>query len=324
MEQKKYHSIDRLGHKNTIGVLKEGDNIVIQEKLDGANASFRRDKDSVVAFSRNNQLDEENNLGGFYQWVQDNINAEDLVPEAIYFGEWLNPHKVKYPEYAKTFWLYDIYDVEFERYIQFSNVQSQAVKLGINLIPVFYEGEYQSFEHLQTFVGKTVLGGKLGDIDTGEGIIVKNVDFIGRFGEQKFVKLVTDAFREVQKQKAPKDPKIEQTVEQRFVDATVTTARVEKFLHKFVDEGILEEPFGIEDMGTILRHMNQRIQEDILAEEGDMMLELAGEEAIVHKNDLEEGQGQLAVYASYRVDPKQLSKAVSRTVVKIVKPLLDK
>ena len=40
MEQKKYQDITRLGHKSTIGVLGEGDNIVIQEKLDGANASF--------------------------------------------------------------------------------------------------------------------------------------------------------------------------------------------------------------------------------------------------------------------------------------------
>jgi hypothetical protein len=32
----------RLGHKTTLGVLNEGDHIVIQEKIDGANASFRK------------------------------------------------------------------------------------------------------------------------------------------------------------------------------------------------------------------------------------------------------------------------------------------
>lgn len=315
MEQKKYQSIDRLGHKNTIGVLNEGDYIVIQEKLDGANASFRKDGNKVLAFSRNNELNEENTLGGFYQWVQENIKAEDLVDGAIYFGEWLNPHKVKYPEYAKQFFLYDIYDLDLERYIKFDFVKLQAIKLGLNLIPVFYEGDYISFEHLQSFVGKTALGGMLGDIETGEGIVVKNVDYVNRFGSQKFVKLVSDVFREVQKQKASKNPQVELTIEQQFVNATVTTARVEKFLHKFVDEGILEEPYGIEDIGIILKHMNPRIQEDILSEELINLEELVSMEVA----DKEVGE-----IKGYEIDSKQLSKAVSRTVVRIVKSIIDK
>lgn len=299
MNMKKYQDITRLGHKTTIGVLNEGDQIVIQEKLDGANASFRKVGNEVKAFSRNHELNEENNLGGFYQFVQENIKAEDLLEDTIYFGEWLNPHKVKYPEYQKQFFLYDIYLIEEDDksfYESFTAVKMEAERLGLNLIPVFYEGEYQSFEHLQSFVGKTLLGGKLGDVETGEGIVVKNVKYRDRFGNQKFVKLVTDAFREVQKQKAPKDPKIELTQEQVFVEKTVTEARVEKLLYKFVDEGILDEIFGIEDMGTILKNMNPRITEDILKEESDMLPEY--------------------------YDPKQLSKAVSRTVALTVKKIL--
>lgn len=298
MTQKRYQEITRLGHKTTLGVLNEGDYIVIQEKLDGANASFRKDGFEVLAFSRNHQLDEQNNLGGFYQWVQENIKAEDLVDDAIYFGEWLNPHKVKYPNYQKQFFLYDIYDSETERYINFNLVKKTADRLNLNSIPVFYEGKYQSFEHLMSFVGRTDLGGMLGDVEQGEGIVVKNVDYTDRFGNQKFVKLVTDKFAEVQKQKAPKDPTIEQTQEQVFVNQTVTEARIEKFLHKFVDEGILDEVFGIEDMGVILRNMNPRITEDILKEESELLAE--------------------------DYDTKQLSKAVSRTVAITVKKILAK
>lgn len=87
MEQKKYQSIDRLGSKHTIGVLTEGDNIVIQEKIDGANASFRKDGDIVRAYSRNNELNEENTLGGFYQFVQENIKAETLVDDEVQYEE---------------------------------------------------------------------------------------------------------------------------------------------------------------------------------------------------------------------------------------------
>lgn len=314
MEMKKYQSIDRLGHKSTFGVLNEGSHIIIQEKIDGANASIRRVGEDILAFSRNNPLDDYNTLGGFYQFTQE-LDLEFLNENFILFGEWTNPHKVKYPNHQKEFFLYDIYDIEYEEYMAFEDVKNVSEYFGLNLIPVFYEGEYQSFEHLQSFVGKTALGGMIGDVESGEGIVVKNVNYRNRFGEQKFVKLVTDAFREVQKQKPAKDPQRALTVEQRFVDATVTPARVEKFLHKFVDEGILELPYGIEDMGIILKHMNQRIQEDILTEELENISELL---------NLEKADGYTGTVEGYEVDYKQLSKAVSRTVVKIVKPLLDK
>jgi hypothetical protein len=296
VEQKKFTDVVRLGHKSTIGVLAEGDNIVIQEKIDGANASFRRVGNELVAFSRNHQLSEENTLGGFYQFVKE-LNIQ-IGEGLIFFGEWTNPHKVKYPEHQKKFFLFDIYDVTQGKYLPWETVKRVGQSLGLNLVPVFYEGEYKGFDHLQSFVGKTELGGMLGDIPTGEGIVVKNVDYTDRFGNQMYVKLVTDAFREVQKQKAPKDPKVESTQEQKFVDQTVTTARIEKFLHKFVDEGILDEQFGIEDMGTILKNMNTRIYEDIIKEESDLLPE--------------------------QHDEKQLRKAISRTVANTVKKIIDK
>lgn len=296
MEQIKYMSIDRLGHRSTLGVLNEGDYIVIQEKLDGANASIRRIENELVAFSRNNIVTSENTLGGFYEFVQSlDITIGDDI---ILFGEWLNPHKIKYPLYTKTFWLYDIYNIETKRYLPFESVRKIGKELGLNIVPVFYEGEYQGFEHLMNFVGKTALGGRLGDTEIGEGVIAKNVNYTDRFGNQKFVKLVTDAFREVQKQKPPRDPQIELTQEQVFVNATVTEGRVEKFLYKFVDEGILDENFGIEDMGTILKNMNPRIQEDILKEERELLAE--------------------------DYDVKQLSKAVARKVAMTVKEILHK
>ncbi|PHA03065.1 hypothetical protein COE51_01600 [Bacillus pseudomycoides] len=296
MEQKKYTDIVRLGHKTTIGVLNEGDHIVIQEKLDGANASFRRDGEVIRAYSRNHELNEQNNLGGFWQWTQ-TLDVTKLVEGGIYFGEWLNPHKVKYPEHVKTFWLYDIYDTETNRYIGFNLVKKVAEKLGLNLVPVFYEGEYKDFAHLESFVGKSALGGRLGDIETGEGIVVKNVNYKDRFGKQMFVKLVTDAFREVQKQKAPKDPNKEKTDEQLFVDTCLTKARVEKMLYKLIDEGVLHKDFVIEDMGVILKNLNQRIYEDMLKEESDML-----------PKDYEENQ---------------IRKAIGRSLAAIVKSIIN-
>lgn len=297
MEQKKYHKIIRYGHRETNGVLNKGDHIVIQEKIDGANASFTRDEyDKLRVFSRNNELNEENTLGGFYNWVHENIDPLTLIPGWLYFGEWLNPHKVRYEKYEKTFILFDVYSTNLSEYGAFENVKLEAERLGLQLVPVFYEGEYKDFEHLESFVGKTDLGGKLGDIETGEGIVVKNVNYTDRFGNQMFVKLVSDHFREVQKQKAPKDPG-KKTDEQLFVEYCMTDARVEKLLHKLVDEGVLDENFGIEDMSTILKHINVSLYDDIMEEEKD---KLPGE-----------------------YEEKQIRKAISRGVAQVVKRIIN-
>lgn len=268
-EQKKYMDIIRLGHKSTIGVLNEGDDIVIQEKIDGANASFKREGDIIRAFSRNTELNESNTLGGFYDWVQ-TLNPSKLLEGVIYFGEWLNPHKVRYPQYEKQFFLFDLYNTYLDEYMNFNAVELEAKRLGLNLVPVFYQGKYQGFEHLQSFVGRTDLGGRLGDKETGEGIVVKNINYKDKFGKQVFVKLVTDEFREVQKQKAPKDPNF-QSVELIFVNECLTKARVDKLLYKLVDEGVLGENFGIEDMGLILKHLGNRAYDDIMKEEADSL-----------------------------------------------------
>lgn len=301
MNQKKYHDIVRLGHRSTIDVLNKGDKIVIQEKIDGANASFRKDGDTIRTYSRNHELTQEDGLGGFRQWVQENIDVNELLDDVIYFGEWTNTHKVKYIEqHTKSFFLYDLFVVEDEdgngHYESFDAVRHEAKHLGLKLVPVFYEGEYIDFEHLKGFIGRTDIGGTVQDERMGEGIVVKNVDYKDRFGNQKFVKLVHEKFAEIQKQKLPKDPMVELTQEQVFVDQTVTEARVDKLLHKLVDEGVLNEHFGIEDMGVILKNIAPRVREDILKEERDLLPQT--------------------------YDEKSLSKALGRTVAKTVKKII--
>jgi phosphoribosylamine-glycine ligase len=71
---KKYMDIERLKDKYR-DVFTIGENIVIEEKVDGANASFTTYVDddgncTVKAFSRNTELSEENDLRGFYGWSQ--------------------------------------------------------------------------------------------------------------------------------------------------------------------------------------------------------------------------------------------------------------
>lgn len=269
-EIKKYTDIVRLGHRSTVGVLNEGDYIEVSEKLDGANASFKLNEDgNVDGFSRNTPVDEINTLRGYYGWIKENIKLELLNPRYRYFREWLVSHHIQYKqEYYQKFYLFSVYDDELQEYLSDEIVENEAVRLGLNTAPILYKGQYISFEHLMSFVGKSDMA-----VNFGEGIVVKNVKYRDKFGHQCFVKLVHEDFTEVQKQKPPKDPNRPATPEQEFANMCVTKARVDKMLYKLVGEGILESDFGIEDMRLILSNLGTRIYEDIIKEESDLLPE---------------------------------------------------
>lgn len=269
-EIKKYMDIVRLGHKSTENVLNVGDHITITEKIDGANSSFVLKEDGGVdCFSHKQKVTPDNTLRGFYEWVHTNVKPEMLNPKYRYFGEWLVSHKIQYrPECYQQFYMFNVYDDEKEEYLPDSVMRSEAERLGIKTVPLFYEGEYISFEHLVSFVGKSVMA-----LNRGEGVVVKNVDYRDKYGHQLFVKLVDADFCEVQKERNPKDPHQPVTVEQSFVNKCLTKARVDKMLRNLVDENIIPVDFTLEDMRTILSNIGSRLFDDIMKEEKDYLPE---------------------------------------------------
>ena len=271
---KKYTDIIRYGKSCTEGVLKEGDIISITEKIDCANASFRTDEtneEGVSCYSRNKPLGEHNTLSGFYNWVKNNIVPikNKLNKNYIYFGEWLVKHKVVYKEECyNKFYMFSIWDVEKEEYLSDEMVINEAKRLGLTTTNYFYRGEYISYDHLMSFVGKSNMTLKA---NTGEGIVVKNVDYKDKFGKQVFVKLVSEAFCEVQKQKKPKNPNIDNGL-LPIVMTVLTKARIEKMLYKLVDEGELKQDYDIKDMRIILKLLGTNVYNDIMKEESELFV----------------------------------------------------
>lgn len=264
---KKYTDVVRLGHKSTEGVLQPGDFITITEKVDGANVSFIYDSetDTVKCYSRNTELSEGNTLRGYYGWIQENIYPIrfKLNPNYRYYGEWLVSHTIQYTsESYSNFYMFNVWDEINQEYLSDTIMRNEAARLNLKTVALFYEGEYISFEHLLSFVGKSELGAEI-----GEGIVVKNVSYKDRYGRQMFVKLVSDKMRETQKQKAPKNPNIS-SQEKDMIKFALTTARVEKLIHKLIDEDQLnKDDIYIENMGNLLKLLGNKVLEDIIKEE---------------------------------------------------------
>lgn len=166
---KRYPSIPRYGKAKTD--FKEGDRIVIFEKLDGANAAFTREGDELVAYSRNRRLTEDETLRGFYQFVQ-TLDVNEFDEGLIYYGEWLVRHKIDYGENEGKFYLFDVYDMtlgeEFGGFIDHLYVCIEAATLGLEMAPIFYAGPFVSEDHILSFVGRSDLAA-----GEGEGVVVK-------------------------------------------------------------------------------------------------------------------------------------------------------
>ena len=258
---KKYDSIPRYGKQGTRDIL--GTEVVVMEKLDGANASFGIIGGELKMFSRNQELNEHNTLRGFYDWVKLNVDTSKLIINTIYFGEWLVPHSVQYKKEAQhKFYLFDIYHSDVNEYLSSKIVQSQAKFIGLETPRVLFEGELQDVSELQQYVGLS----ELTEIpNTGEGIVVK--DYEG----QQFVKIVSDKFKET---KSIKQPSLDRTDIGTLIDSVLTPQRVEKLIHKKIDLGLLPAELDITDTGNVLKSLSSDVVNDIFEEEMHIFLDM--------------------------------------------------
>lgn len=253
-----------------------GDHIIIQEKVDGSNAAIAYDKETnkLVAFSRKQTLDWNNTLNGFWNWVQ-TLAVEPFAkyPNYVFFGEWLTSHTIKYIQDAyKKFYFYDVYDKENKCYLPQSDVKSLADELNLRYVQTFYDGEFISWEHCMSFMYKSDIA-----VDVPEGIVVKNQTELNNPNSRTpfVLKIVNSQFSEIKKdnhrQKVAAKAKASDIVEQ-----IVTKNRVQKELHKMIDEGILSEKIEPQDMKIVAQNLPKRIFDDCVKEENELVVE-AGE-----------------------------------------------
>lgn len=287
---KKYLDIERCKQKyaETFNV---GENIVIQEKIDGSNASIRYDEESgtLKAFSRRLELNSENTLNGFWDYVQ-SLNTiafkEVLGSRYIVFGEWMGAkHAIKYPEdvYGK-FWMFDVWDTQTEQYLPYEETRAfygRLIACGnkgkkFNFVPVFYIGKFESWEKAMELVGKTEVGAE----PSGEGIVIKRQDYLDSKSSRLpfYVKIVSEQFSEVHKSRKQKtiDPAAIAKKEANIALAAtiVTQQRVQKMLYKFIEDGLLPQDWDEHNLKDISKILPNAIYRDCVKEESETVQQI--------------------------------------------------
>ena len=230
MKFKSYGKIHAL-HKE------ECDNILqgvcyIQEKVDGANASIWMEEGEVHCGSRTRDLTKAGDgFNGFLEYVKNHAGINSLLisrPDIRLYGEWLVRHSIGYHEKNyKQFYLYDIENEEGGRY-DIEEVYRIADEYGINTVHLFAKVENPTHEEVTSFAGRSMLGEK------GEGVVIKNFDFINKFGDYQWGKYVTQEFKEDNAITFGGNNKHSETYwEMHFVNEYVNQQRLEKILNKF-------------------------------------------------------------------------------------------
>lgn len=249
--------------------------LVVQEKLDGSNASFTVDNGELQCFSRRKELNQSETLNGFYNWAHENIKEWmfNFLEEYIIFGEWLVKHKVQYKEeYYKEFYVFDVYDKKKEMYLPPENVMIIAEDLHlkhVKYLMVIHPSKQLNdikAQDIQDLVGKSDMTVKP---NTGEGIVIKYLD--GKSEHEDYYKIVSNEFKEFNRQKMKTEIKNNDSV----ADYAMTRARMEKMIFRAIEEGRLsEDNIELENFGPIMKEVGQNFVDDIMEEEKDNMIKI--------------------------------------------------
>ena len=243
MEFKRYQHIERFGTTEVEQI--ELGECYIFPKLDGSNASvWLSDVGNVAAGSRNRTLTLENDNAGFFAWVkkQDHIKKYlENYPNHRLYGEWLVPHSLKtYKDEAwRNFYVFDVSidkreeEVKHEgdskvRYLHYNDYKVGLDKWGVHYIPpisTITNGSYEQFVrqiHSNVFMIKDGEG-------IGEGVVIKNYDFVNKYGRTTWAKIVTTEFKEKHsREMGPNNLKGKKTVEMEIAEKYTTHALCEK------------------------------------------------------------------------------------------------
>lgn len=227
-----YGKVHRLGKEETDGILLG--TVHVQEKVDGANTSIWLDSEGILQMgSRTRQLGDED-FNGFVSYVRSNEGIKEFFkshPTWRLYGEWLVRHTIAYKETSyKKWYLFDIMTDE-EKFLPSDEVTRMGVVYGILTVPRYGRFENPTVEQLQEFVGKTEFG------DRGEGIVLKNLDFVNPFGDMVYAKIVTESFKEDNAVTFGGNNKFSETYHEMWVvNKFMTLPRVQKIMNKIQPE----------------------------------------------------------------------------------------
>lgn len=245
-----YPSIYQIGHRMISDIFKS--EVLIEEKVDGSQFSFRVDSDGVLfCRSKGKQLLIDAPEKMFGQAVEV-VKSLDLQAGWIYRGEYLQKPKHNTLAYSRIptdhIILFDI-NTGLEEYMPYDKKAEEAARIGLEIVPIMYYGVVENFEMFQSFLDReSVLGGcKV------EGVVVKNYNLFTQEKKVSMGKYVSESFKEVhQKDWKERNPTGKDLVE-ILIEEYGTEARWQKAVQHLAESGVLDG--SPKDIGFLMREI---------------------------------------------------------------------
>lgn len=237
---KKYMHIERYGNDGVQGI--EFGKCYIFPKLDGTNSSIWSENNCILKTgSRNRELSFNNDNAGFYKHTIKNKKMHKFLENhsnlRLYI-EWLVPHSLK--TYEKDAWnhsyVIDVFNDNTDKYLSYDIYKPILEKYGINYIPAMSILKNSDYSNLLVELQNNKFLIKEGE-GIGEGIVIKNYDFINKFGNMIYAKIVTNYFKEKHiRIMGPSVKKFKEILEQKVIDECITNHLVNKVYAKIVNK----------------------------------------------------------------------------------------
>lgn len=161
--------------------------VTITEKVDGANTGVFRKKGKMYLQKRRAPVDDSHPQFKFFQrWYWDNYEKLDLLPDnTVTYGELLRcVHTIYYDKLPDWWLVYDIYDLDKDRYLDWNTIEDICSKCDISTVPLIFIGNVDKNILEKLMPGASLYG------DIAEGMVVKNYkkQLRGKIVKPQFVK----------------------------------------------------------------------------------------------------------------------------------------
>ncbi len=252
--------IYNLGHA-ALSELLDGE-VLVQEKVDGSQFSFGVYEGKLKLKSKGQELLADAPEKMFALAMEYVKSIQHLLMDGcMYRAEYLQKPKHNTLAYdrvpSNNLILFDICTGE-ESYLPYNEVASQAKLLGLDVVPLLYQGPGHgvTLDKIAAFMSTTsVLGGQ-----KIEGVVVKNYSKFGSDKKALMGKHVSEEFKEVHsgdwKDRNPSAGDLAALLGQQYR----TPARWSKAVQHLRDAGLLED--SPKDIGILFKEVNRDVLEE--------------------------------------------------------------
>lgn len=250
-EETSWHSYPKvyaLGHPVLADLFK--DDVIVEEKVDGSQFSFGRFDDEIKLRSKGVEFSADDPEDMFKEAAEVVKSLrEKLVYGWTYRAEYLKTPKhntlcySRIPE--KHLIIFDI-NTGYERYLDYHEKKMACHGLGLEFVPLIFQGKVESLERFRTILDReSCLGGQ-----KIEGVVIKNYARFAKDGKALMGKHVCEGFREKNGVEWAKSNPTRTDTIQLLCSKYASPARWQKAVFRLRDEGKLTHT--PKDIGLIM------------------------------------------------------------------------